>query len=80
MHLPKTVDGRMFVQFIALIIRSALREEMKVTKLTQHYSVNELLDEMQTLMRINFTQHGSKIITEITKKQRDILQKIDVQI
>ncbi len=47
MHSSATVDGRLFVQFIALIYMSALRKEMRKTRLLERYTVRELLQEME---------------------------------
>src|SRR3990167_9405325 len=47
MHSSSTVDGRLLVQFIALIYMSALRKEMRKTGLLEQYTVRELLQEME---------------------------------
>jgi transposase len=47
MHSSATVDGRLFVQFIALIYMSALRKEMRQSGLIKRYTVRELLQEME---------------------------------
>ena len=43
MHSSKATDGRLFVQFIALILMSGLRKEMRKSKLIKNYTVRELL-------------------------------------
>lgn len=48
-HTSAAMDARIFVQFIALIHMSALREKMRDTGLIDKYSVRELLPEMVTL-------------------------------
>ena len=78
MHSSATVDGRLFVQFIALIYLSALRKEMRQSGLIKRYTVRELLQEMDTLTKIKYSGKYGHILTEVTKPQREILQGLNI--
>ena len=78
MHSSATVDGRLFVQFIALIYISALRKEMRSSDLIERYTVRELLQEMETLTKIKYTGKYGQILTEVTKPQRNILKCLNI--
>jgi len=78
MHSSATVDGRLFVQFIALIYISALRREMRKSTLIERYTVRELLQEMDTLTKVKYTGKYGHILTEITKPQREILKDLNI--
>ena len=78
MHSSATVDGRLFVQFVALIYMSALREEMRRSGLIERYTVRELLQEMETLTKVKYSGKYGHILTELTKPQREILQGINI--
>jgi len=78
MHSSATVDGRLFVQFIALIYMSALRQEMRQSGLIKRYTVRELLQEMDTLTKIKYSGKYGHILTEVTKPQREILQGLNI--
>lgn len=78
MHSSATVDGRLFVQFIALIYMSALRKEMRKSGLIERYTVRELLQEMETLTKVKYSGKYSHIFTEVTKPQREILQGLGI--
>ena len=80
MHTSSTVDGRLFVQFIALILISALRKQMRDSGLIEHYTVRELLREMETLTKVNYSGKYGHILTELTKPQRQILTALDIPI
>lgn len=80
MHSSATTDGRLFVQFIALIYISALRKEMRRSGLMKHYSVRELLQETETLTKIKYSGKYGYIITEMTKPQREILTALNIDI
>lgn len=78
MHGSATVDGRLFVQFIALIYMSALRREMRKSALIKRYTVRELLQEMETLTKVKYAGKYGHILTEVTKPQREILQGLNI--
>ena len=80
MHASATVDGRLFVQFIALIIISAIRKELRSSKLIEKYTVRELLQEMKTLTKVTYSGKYGHILTEVTKVQRNILKTLDIQL
>jgi transposase len=78
MHSSATTDGRLFVQFIALIYVSALRKEMKKSDLIKRYTVRELLQETETLTKIKYSGKYGHILTEMTKPQREILTALNI--
>jgi len=78
MHNSKTVDGRLFVQFIALIYMSAIRKELRSTKLIEKYTVRELLKEMETITKISYSGKYRPVITELTKQQQEILAAMKI--
>ena len=80
MHCSATVDGRLFVQFIALIYMSAVRKEMRKSDLIKQYTVRELLQEMETLAKVKYSGKYGHLLTEITKPQRKILQGLGISL
>ena len=80
MHSSATVNGRLFVQFIALIYMSALRKEMRISGLIKRYTVRELLREMETLTKVKYSGKYGHIFTEVTKPQREILQGLNIEL
>ena len=79
MHSSASVDGRLLVQFIALIYISALRGEMRKSVLIERYTVRELLEEMETLTKIKHSGKYGHILTEMTKPQREILTNLAIE-
>ncbi|MEW5785722.1 MAG: hypothetical protein AB1767_11735 [Bacillota bacterium] len=78
-HSSASMDGRLFVQFIALIFMSALRKKMRDTGLIEKYTVRELLLEMETLTQIHFSGKYGHILTEVTKPQRHIMESLKIR-
>lgn len=79
-HSSSHMDGRLFVQFIALIYMSALRKKMRQTDLIDQYTVRELLLEMETLTKVRYSGKYGQILTEITKPQRLILERLAIRL
>jgi transposase len=73
-----TTDGRLFIQFIALIYVSALRKQMREADLIKDYTVRELLRETETLTKIKYSGKYGHILTEMTKAQREILTALNI--
>jgi transposase len=72
------LEGKLFVQFVALIIISYIKRQMDKHKLFKKYTLQELLDELDIIER--FTQPGKKVVIgEVTNKQKDIYRMMDVE-
>jgi transposase len=67
-----SLRGYLFIAFIALILRMKLMRLMIDAELNRRYSVEGLLTELEKI-KIMILPDGEKITTEITKKQREIL-------
>lgn len=76
----QTMDGRIFVQFLALIFISAIREKIRSKKELDGYTVRELLEEMDTLTKITYSGRYGSIISEVTKKQRIIMEAFSIEL
>jgi len=75
----ETLRGRLFVNFIVLIIRSRMLSEMKRSKLLKRYSVEKMILELHKLRKVKL-QDGKEITTEITGKQKEILKKFSIEL
>lgn len=66
-----SVHGRLFITFIVLICMSFMTKIMKEKKLFNKLSINEVISELKKLKIITMHE-GTKILCELTKKQKDI--------
>ena len=76
-HSDKTTRGFIFIAFLSLIIRTRLMNMMREAKILNKYSVELLLLQMEKLRKIALAD-GQIFITEMTKKQREILQALNL--
>lgn len=72
-----TMRGFLFVCFIALIIRMRLLNLMKEKGLSKEYAVEGLLLELEKIEQIELTS-GDVLLTELTKKQKKILDELEL--
>lgn len=72
-----SLDGKLFVEFIALIFLSYIKKQMQDKELFKIYTITELLDELETIECFNRPGHRTRF-SEVTKKQREIFKAMDV--
>lgn len=77
-HSLETLRGILFINIVALAIRSAILTEMKKTDLASRYSIEKILLELHKVRKVKL-QNGMEIMTEITRKERDIIEKFSIK-
>jgi len=76
-HSEKTTRGFIFIAFLSLIIRTRLINMMRKAGLLDKYSIELLILQMEKLRKIVLAD-GQIFITEMTKKQREIIQALGI--
>ncbi len=73
----ENLDGKLFVQFVALIFLSYIQKAMNDYNLFKNYTLQELLDELDIIER--FEKTGKRYhIGEVTKKQSHLFECLGV--
>jgi transposase len=71
------LEGKLFVQFVALVYLSYIKKQMSNQELYEKYTMQELLDEFDVIEC--FEQPGSELrIGEMTKKQETLYHQLGV--
>ncbi|MEA3433542.1 MAG: IS1634 family transposase [Campylobacterota bacterium] len=74
----ESLDGKLFVQFVALIYVSYIKQKMDTTGLFKKYTLQGVLDELDIIER--FTQPGKvSMVGEVTKKQMELYRVLGVE-
>jgi len=73
----KTFEGRLFLDFLALIIYSQISKTMMDEDIVKNYTVQELMYEFKKIKLIGLGEKKT-IITEVSKKQRELLEKFKI--
>ena len=71
-HSDETTDGKMFIAFFALILRSCMQNKLRAYLDETGLTFSSILKELGK-MKYVYTHDGKKLLSPITKKQRDIL-------
>lgn len=72
-----TVRGYLFVCFLALLMRMRLTRMMRDTGLIKKYSIEGIITELEKI-HVSIMPDGQKVLSEITKKQRNILESLGI--
>ncbi len=77
-HSMDTLRGEMFVNLIAIALRSRILGYMRESGLQKKYSVEKMLLELHKLRKV-ILQDKKEITTEITGKQKEILGSFGIK-
>jgi len=72
-HNEKTTDGKVFITFIACVIRNYLLEKLHKYLQDESTSLKKALNQMSNI-RITSSARGFRFAKALTKKQKDILK------
>lgn len=74
----ESLDGKLFVQFVALIYVSYIKQQMDIQGLFKNYTLQDVLDELDIIEQ--FTQPGKiSMVGEVTKKQIELYEALGVE-
>lgn len=74
-HSRESMEGRLFITFMTLIFSSWIHKTMREKALSNKYTIEELMYEMKKLKIIEL-QNQRKVLTEISKTQKDLFKKL----
>ena len=77
-HGMDALRGEMFVNLIAIAIRSRILAYMRSSGMLKRYSVEKMILELHKLRKV-ILQDGREITTEITRKQKEILESLGIK-
>jgi transposase len=73
----KSLDGKLFVEFVALIFISYIHKQMQSKKMYKHYTMQEVLDKLDVIEC--FKRPNQKLrVGEILEKQRQLYIDLDI--
>jgi len=73
-----SLNGKLFVEFIALIYLSYVKKGMQDAKLFDRWTLQGLLDELDTIELFEAPGHG-RILGEVTEKQEKLYKELGVK-
>lgn len=73
-----SLNGKLFVEFIALIYLSWISQAMQKAKLYEQWTLPDLLDELELIEVLEAPEQG-RILGEVTEKQRRLFEALGVK-
>jgi len=77
-HSEMAMDGKMFIGFIALIIKMELNRVVYASDVLKERTVQELIDEMKLLRATYISGTRKPFLTERTKLQKQVISEFSV--
>lgn len=75
----EAMEGRIFLTFLSLILYSEVSRVMREKDLYKTYTLSEVFFELKKLRIVSLT-NGKSYLTEVSKKQRNLLEKFEVPV
>ena len=75
----KSLDGKLFVAFIALILLSYIKKQMQVKNLYKEYTLQSLLDKLDVIECFEYPNTKLRV-GEILEKQKEIYEAMEIDI
>lgn len=79
-HSNAAMEGRIFIQFIALILTTYLKNIMEEQGWTRNHNLQEIFSEMKSLKQVSAEGRRKKLVTTLTKRQREIIELYQVTV
>ena len=79
-HNNYTMQGKLFIMFIALVVYSEISRVMNDKNLFKKFTVKELLYELKKIKINQLPKDGQPMISEISKTQKMILKNFNINL
>jgi len=76
-HWQKTLDGKMFVGFVALILRTYMKHKLKKNPETEKLTFEKTLIELKKIRSVMMSD-GKKILMPLNKIQKEIMATLHI--
>lgn len=78
LYLKHNLEARCFIQFITLILRSAIRKMLSDNKLRSEYTVEDVVREINNIAQIEMSDRKNTIKSEMNPRQKLFLNLVGV--
>ena len=75
----QALDGKLFVEFIALIFLSYIKKQMQIKNLYKKYTLQTLLDKIDIIECFEYSNTKLRV-GEVLEKQKEIFEAMGVDI
>ena len=80
-HSSESVNGKLFVSFITLIVRSYMMKSLSLYMQNNNYTLKKILLELDKIKCLDLKTHSKpRLLNPVSKKQRDIFEVLEIPI
>jgi transposase len=79
-HSSQSMDSRLFIQFVSLILVSRVRQVARQSPALKRLGVREIMEAMESLVEVRYSGRYGNIVTETDPLQRDIIDAFGISI
>lgn len=79
-HSSQSMDSRLFIQFISLILLSRVRQIARQSSALKRLGVRDIMEAMETIVEIRYSGRYGSVVTEADPLQRDIIDVFGIAI
>ena len=76
-HYTKTTEGKLFVAFLGLIIRTVFMQAIKDNEATERLSMKKVIRELEKIQRLQL-KDGNTHMLPLTSTQKTILNALTI--
>jgi len=77
-HSSQAMDSRVFLQFLALILLSQIRNVTRSAENIKHLTVREVMEHLESITKITYAGRYGSVVSETNPIQREILNAFGV--
>lgn len=78
-HSAKAMDSRIFLQFLALILLSQIRNVVKNSKSIKTLGTRKIMEQLESITKITYAGRYGSVVSETSPVQREILSAFDIK-
>lgn len=79
-HSAAAMDGRIFIQFIALILTSWIKKIMNDNNWFMNHDLQSVINEMKSIRKVTIEGHRKQLTTTLTRYQQEIVELFNLSI
>jgi len=79
-HSAPAMDARLFLQFMALIYVSSIRNAIRKDETLKYLTAREVMEEMETIVKVKYSNRYGQVFTETTPIQCRIMDVFGIKL
>lgn len=79
-HTSEAMDGRLFLQFLALVYIASIRSKIQSDDKLKYMTAREVLEMMETLVKVKYSNRYGQVFTETGPIQKRIMKVFDINL